>query len=165
MPFPRAILEEEARKNRRQEHREDQRAEKREGNRPRHRAEETAFNLLQSEDGEIRRDDDADRVEDRSLHLVRGLLHNLERRLALLLRAVHVADDVLHHHNGAVDYHAEVKRSQRKQVSRDMAKIETNRGEEQGERNRQSDDDGSANVSEEQEEDDHHKDDSLRQIV
>jgi hypothetical protein len=46
-----------------------------------------------------------------------------------------VAHDVFHHDDGAVDDHAEIERAERKKIGRDVAEIEKNRGEEQGEGN------------------------------
>ena len=75
-------------------------------------------------------------------------------------RRAEVTEDVFHHDHRAVDDHAEIERSQRKQVRRDVTKIEKNRGEQQREGNRQRHDEGAAEVAEEQEENHHHERDT-----
>ena len=73
LPLRRAVREEQAGQNRRDDDGEDQRAEKREGHRPGHRLEESAFDSLQGKDGQVGRDDNADGIEDRPLHFVCSL--------------------------------------------------------------------------------------------
>ena len=76
-----------------------------------------------------------------------------------------MADDVLYHHDRAVHDHAEVERSQRQQVGRNMTEVETDRSEQQRKRNGERNDQCSANIAEEEKEDDHHQDDALGQVV
>ena len=78
VPFARALGEEEARQHRREQHGEDQRAQQGERHRPGHGLEQTALDRLQRKDRQVRGDDDADGVEDRALHLVRGLTNLLD---------------------------------------------------------------------------------------
>src|SRR5262249_50444163 len=62
VPFGRARSKQQARQYRRDHHREGERAQQGERDCPRHRLEQTAFDLLQREDRQIRGDDDGDRV-------------------------------------------------------------------------------------------------------
>ena len=63
---------------------EDKAAEQSEADHPGHGLEQAAFHGLQREDGQIRGDDDAARVEDGALDLVRGLADLLRRSNACL---------------------------------------------------------------------------------
>ena len=88
-----------------------ERAQQREGHRPGHRFEEPPFHSLQGENGQIRRDDDAARIEDRPLHLVRGVADLLRRSAQVVLQG-QVPDHVLDHHHAAVHHHSKVQRAQ-----------------------------------------------------
>jgi hypothetical protein len=63
---------------------------------------------LQSENRQVRRNDDGAREKHRPLHLVRGLL-DLCCGSAPVPTLRQVADDVLDHHHRAIDEHAEVE--------------------------------------------------------
>ena len=114
-----------------------------------------AFHALQSEDRQIGRDDDADRIKHGPLHFVRGLADLLHRgpgsRLVVPAKMAH---DVLHHHHRAIHDHAEIERAERQQVRRNMSQVETDRGEQQRKRNGQSDDQRAADIAQKQEQDD-----------
>ena len=73
MPFLRSFRERETCQHGCDQNREDQRPEQRKGDRPGHGMEQAAFDALQREDGQVRGDDDSDRVEHRALDFVRGL--------------------------------------------------------------------------------------------
>ena len=79
--------------------------------------------------------------------------------------AAEVTHDILHHHDGAVDHHAEIERAKRKQIGRNAFQLEKCRGEQQRKRNGQRDDDGSAHVAEKQKQNDHDQDNSLGKVV
>src|ERR1035437_6712824 len=115
--------------------------------------EQPAFYPLQGEDREIRGDDDENGEEDWTLHFVGGIADDLHQRSMLVDMRLDVAQDVLDHHDGAVDNHAKVERPQRQQVRRDMVQVQQNGSEQEGERNRDGDHERAAHVSEEQEED------------
>src|SRR5580658_6122927 len=74
-------------------------------------------------------------------------------------------DDVLDHDHGAVYNHAEVQRSEREQVGRNVIQVKAYRGEQKRERYRQCNDQCPANVAKEQEQDDDDQEDALRQIL
>ena len=76
-----------------------------------------------------------------------------------------VADDVFDHDHGAVDDHAEVQRAEREQVGGDVAQIEANGREQEGERNGERDDEGAAQIAEKEKQDDGNEDDALGEIV
>src|ERR1700679_4193966 len=76
-----------------------------------------------------------------------------------------MADDVLHHHDGAFDDHAEVQSAKAEEIGRDVAEVETDRGEEQREGNGYGDDEGAAQVAEKQEEDECDEQDAHGEIV
>ena len=61
-----------------------------------------------------------------------------------------MANDVLDHHHGAVDDHAEVQRSQRKQVGGNVVQVETGSGKQQRERNGAGNDECAAHIAEEE---------------
>ena len=90
---------------------------------PCHRAEQPAFDGLESKDGQVRCDDDTDCVEDGPLHLM-GCFADLLRRSYRFFRMTEMANNVLDHHDCPINYHAKVQRAQREQVRRDMAKIQ-----------------------------------------
>ena len=94
------------------EHREEQRPQQRERYGPRHRLEQAAFNALQRENRQVCRDDDADGIEHRPLHFMRGFADRAQRRDGLRLAPAQVADDVLDHHHRALHHHAEIQRAQ-----------------------------------------------------
>ena len=75
-----------------------------------------------------------------------------------------VADDVLHHHDGPVDDHAEVEGAQGKQVCRDMPQVETDRREEEREGDGEGHDEGPRN-SREKRVADRHEDEALGEVV
>ena len=165
LPLAGALGEEQARQHRGKQEGEDQRAEQREADRPRHGLEEAAFDRLQREDGQVRGDDHGAREEDRALHFVRGLANLLCRSDALLAAMAEVADDVLHHHHGAVHDHAEVQRAEREQVCGNIAQIQADCGEEQRKRNGEGDDDRAAHIAEKEEQDDDDEDDAFGEVV
>ena len=103
------------------------RAQQREGDRPGHRLEQAAFHALQSEDGHVRRNDDADGVKHRPLHFMRRLANGAERPSGILgATPSQVTDDVLHHHHRAFHHHAEIQRAQRQQIRGNVRQAETN---------------------------------------
>ena len=164
LPLLCALAEEQAGHDRSDEDGEDERAEQGKADRPGHGLEEPAFDGLQGEDGQIRGDDDAAGEEDRTLHFVRGIA-NLLRRGAGVVLLSEMADDVLDHHHGAIDHHAEVQRAERKQVGGNVAEVEADGGEQQREGNGERDDDGAAHVAEEEKENDRDQDHACGQVV
>ncbi len=164
-PLGGALAEEKAGEDRRDEHGEDERAEEGEGDGPGHGLEEPAFDRLQREDGQVRGDDDRDGVEDGPLDLVGGLADLLHRGLVGIALVAEMADDVFDHHDGALDDHAEVERAEREEVRRDVAEVETDRGEQEGEGDRDGDDERAAEVAEKQKENDGDEDDALGKVV
>ena len=78
-PFAHAFTEQETCEHRRQDHGKHQRAQQRKGDRPRHGLEQTPFHPLQGKDRQIGRDDDANGVKHRALHLVGRLADNFSR--------------------------------------------------------------------------------------
>ena len=76
-----------------------------------------------------------------------------------------MANDVLHHDDGAFDDHAEVQRAEREEIGGDVAEVEADGGEQQREGDGDGDDQGAAQVPEEEEEDDDDQDDALGQVV
>ena len=76
-----------------------------------------------------------------------------------------VPHDVFDHDHSAVHDHSKIESAQRKKICRNLAQIEPNRGEEQGERNCECNDERCASVSEKEEEYDRYQDHPFRQIV
>ena len=76
-----------------------------------------------------------------------------------------VADDVLDHHDGAVDDHAEVQRAEREQVCGDMAKVEADGGKQQRKRNGERDDERAANIPQKEEQNDDNEDDAFGEVM
>ena len=76
-----------------------------------------------------------------------------------------MANDVFDHDDGAFDDHAEVQRAEREEVGGDVAEVETDGGEEQGEGNGDSDDESAAQVAEEEEEDERDEEDADGEVV
>ena len=86
-------------------------------------------------------------------------------RWTLRLAVTQVANDVFDHDHRAVHHHSEIQRAQRKKVRGNLAQIEPDGSEEQGERNRERDDEGGANIAEKEEEDDRHQDHAFDQVM
>ena len=76
-----------------------------------------------------------------------------------------MADDVLHHHDGPVDDHAEVEGAQGEQVRRDMPQVETDRCEEERKGDGERHDQGGPEISEKEEEHERHEDESFREVM
>src|ERR1700733_7534043 len=76
-----------------------------------------------------------------------------------------LADDCFHHHHRAVDHHSEVQCSQGEKVGRNVAQIEKDGREQQGERNGERDNEGSTNIEQKQEKDDADQKHAFGQIV
>ena len=165
LPLAGAFGEEEAGKDRSEQKGEDERAEQGEGDHPRHGLEETAFDGLEGEDGQVGGDDHAAGEEDGTLNLVRGLADLLRGSYALSTPVAEMANDVFHHDDGAVDHHAEVESAEREQVCGNVREIEADCGEEQRKRNGERDDDRAACVAEEEKEDDDDEDDAFGEVV
>ena len=114
------LRKQEAGQHGRDHNRENQRAQQGKRHRPGHRFEQTAFNALQREDRQIGGDDDGDRVETGRCTSCAASRIVLSRR-GIASCAVKMANDVLHHHHGAINHHAEIERAQREQVGRNVA--------------------------------------------
>ena len=130
LPLFCAFLKGHSAHDRRHQHGKKQRADQREGDGPGHGLEEAALDGLQGEDGQIRGDDDAAGIEDRPLHLVRGIADSLCRSADAVFQR-EMADHVFDHHHGAIDHHAEVQRSQRQQIGGNVDQVEANGGKQQ----------------------------------
>ena len=129
-----------------------QRPGKSERHRPGHRFEEPAFDSLQREDWQVRRDDDADCEEHRPDDFMRRIADLSKRRSGVAFALVaQMPHDVLHHHHGSIHHHAEIERSKRQQVRWNMAQVETDGCEQQSERNRERDNNRAAHVTEKHE--------------
>src|SRR5271165_7391900 len=76
-----------------------------------------------------------------------------------------MSHDVLNHDHGAIDDHAEVESTQRKQVCRDMPEIQADGGKQQRKGNGQRNDNCSANIAQQNEKDDDDQDHSFGKIV
>ena len=148
-PLFQSPAEEVVAKNGRNEKREDQGPEQGECDSPSHGAEEATFDALEGEDRKIRDDDDDAGEEYGSLHFVGGHRNDFAEGL-LVISEGSVAKDILDHHDRAVDDHAKVECSERKQVCGDMAEIEKDSGEEQRKGDRYGDDQRAAHVAEEE---------------
>src|ERR1019366_5603720 len=98
------------------------------GNLPSHGMEETAFHSLQSEDGEIRGDDDKNGEENRTLDFVGGVGDDLHQRAMFIHVRLDVAKNVLDHHDSAVDDHAEIESAQRQQVRGNVVQVQQDGG-------------------------------------
>ena len=150
----------------REEHREDEGAEQRKGDRPCHGAEEPAFHLLQREDGQVSRDNDANGVEDGALDLVGGLADDLDGGARLFSSLRFMWRTMFSTMTTAPSTTMpKSKRAEREQVGGDVAEVEADGGEKQRERDGEGDDDRATDVPKEEEKDDHHEDDALGEIV
>ena len=106
------VAEQVAGAHRRHKNREDKRTNQRKADGPCHWFEESTFDSLQGEDGQIGGNDDAAGKEDRSLNFM-GRLADLLRRGSGVVRVSKMTNHVFDHHHGSVDDHAEVERTQR----------------------------------------------------
>ena len=122
----------------------------------------TACNV---KDRQIGRNDDADGIEDRALYLMCCLPDLFRGRLGPIPLMTEVADDIFHHHHGAVHDHAEVQRAEREQIGWNMLQVETNRSEQQREGDGKRNDESAAHVSQEEKENNNHQDDPFGQVV
>ncbi len=77
----------------------------------------------------------------------------------------HVAENVLHHDDGAVHHHAEIQRAKGQQVCGNALQLETRRRKQQRKRDRQGDDECSTNIPEKQKQNDHDQNDAFGEIV
>ena len=109
----RHLLEKKCAEHRHERERKNERAEQRERNREGERAEHLAFEPLQGEERQEDNDDDEDAEDDRATDFFRGIKHGLD--LVRVRRAMSAGSrllgemsmDVLHHHDGAIDHHAD----------------------------------------------------------
>ena len=149
-PFRYSLAEEEAGQNRRDEHGKYQRAEERKRHRPGHGLEQASLHPLQRENGQIRRDDDGDRVEDGPLDFMRGLRGSTSHRFRgiCFLPLGQVANDVFNHHHRAIHDHSEIQRAKGEQVCGNTLQIQTCRGKQECKWDRKRDDDRSPDISE-----------------
>ncbi len=79
--------------------------------------------------------------------------------------SIDVANGVLHHDHRAIHHHAEIERTEGKQVGRNMADVEPDGGEQQRERNREGHDQSGADIAQEQQKHDGHQDHAFTQVV
>ena len=116
-------------------------------------------------DRQVSGDDNADRVEDRPLYLVRGLANLLCRRERVLALVAEMPDDVFHHDDSTIDHHAEVQRAEREEVCRNVPEIETDGSKQESKRNGERDDESAANVAQKQEENDDNENDAFGEVM
>ena len=109
-------------------------------------------------DREVARDDDRNRIEDRSLDVPGRVADDFDDVELLAVACGQLAEDVLDHDDRAVDDHAEIDRADRQQVGRDVRPVQTDEREEQRERNGDGDDQRRADAEEQQSEDHEHED-------
>ena len=110
--------------------------------------------------GQIGRDDDQRREEDRSRDLQRGVARiGFGQRLVRLCLAA--AQDGLCHDDRAVDDDAEVDGAEGEQVGGDIREVHQDEGDQHRERDRDADDQGATRTAEKQNEHDEHEADSL----
>ena len=164
-PLLHSVAKRIAGQDRRDEDREDERAQQGEGNRPRHRPEKPALYSLQSEDRQEGRDHHRLRIKHGTLHFVRRGADPVVHGEPAVLLPAQVADDVLDHHHGTVHDHPEIERAQREQVGGDLAEVQTNGGEHQGERDRDGDDQSPADIAQEQKQNHRHEQHALGEIL
>ena len=110
-PFRRALAKEQTGQNRRENHGIEQRAKQGECYGPRHGFEEPPLDRLEREYGQVRGNDDADWIEDRTLDLMRSLGDPHLNRSAIVFLMRKVANDVFHHDHCSLDYHPEIQRA------------------------------------------------------
>src|SRR5208283_547023 len=146
-----------------------------------HWSKQPTLDSLQCEDRQVSRDDDGDRIEDRSLYLMASLAYRLGdglnrcsdtpsfglvgSRSKTALPAAQMANDVFDHDHRAVHDHSEIQRAEREKVGWNLAQVEPYGRKEQGERNGERDDEGRPSVAEKEEEDDRHQNHPFRQVV
>jgi len=75
-----------------------------------HRLKQLPFHLLQCEDGQVGRDNDAYGIENWPLHFV-GRFPNAHHG-GPRIGPAQVPHNVFHHHHGAIHHHAEIERAQ-----------------------------------------------------
>ncbi len=144
------------RQARNQQQRHQQGTEQREADRERHRREQFVLDALESEQRQVGDDDDQHAEEDRPRDLARRRQDVVAVQLAFgILFAP--AQDVLHHHDGAVDDDAEVDRAQRQQVGRNLEVVHQDERRQQRQRDRDGHDDRRARAAQEQQQHDRHQ--------
>src|ERR1700722_5046211 len=152
-PFFHTVAEDQQREDRRNHDRENQSAEQGERAGPGHGLEEAAFDALQSEDGQIRCDDNGAGVKNGAEDFHYGIANNFQRRLLQAGRQTEMADDVLDDDYGAVNDHSEIECAEREEIRGNFIEVEAYGSEEERERNGERDDECAAGISEEEEED------------
>ena len=86
-----------------------------------------------------------------------------ERLLVISKRCV--SKDVLDHHHRSIDDHAEIQRTERQQIRRNVPQVEKNCGEQEREGNRDGDNQRASHVPEEQKQNKRHQQHAVGEIA
>ncbi|OIQ67486.1 hypothetical protein GALL_509340 [mine drainage metagenome] len=164
-PFPHAVAHEPGAQYRQQGQRDHQRTDQREHHGVRHRLEQRPGRSGQDIDRQEAGDDHRDRIEQRAIHLGRGVPDDLPDLERSALARRHLAEDVFHHHHRAVDQDPEIHRADGQQVGRGMLEIEADEGEQQRQRDGGGDDQARAEIVEEEHQDHGHQQHAAQQVV
>jgi hypothetical protein len=164
LPFGAAAFQQHGAQYRNDRERHEQGADQGEDRGVGHRREQAARGPGEHVDREKRRDDDANRVDDRAVDLRRGRRDGVAD--GALLRATHgeLSIDVLHHDDGPIDENAEVDGADREEVRRNVPDVQTDEREQQRQRNRRRDDEPRPHVVEEEDQHDDHQQDAVQQV-
>src|SRR5262249_40169605 len=122
-----------------QRQRDNQRSKRRKANGKGHGGEQRRFAALQREQWEISSDDDQRRKEDRPRHLASRGPDVFLGQCFVWLRFP-AAQNILGHHDGAVNDHAEIERTERKHARRHVRGIHQNKDRNDRQRNGHRDD-------------------------
>src|SRR5579872_3685507 len=118
--------------------------------------EEFSRRPAQSVNRQITREDDGHRIEDRTIDIFCCGKNDFVQRVLLSFPQGQFAIDVFDHHHCAVDDNAKINRTDGKQISRNVVRMEDDESKQQREWNGESNNDGSAKAH--QEENQHHQD-------
>ncbi len=120
---------------------------------------------LQRVNGQIAGDDDRDRIEDGTVHVLGRCQDDFVQVIALAFAQRQFAVDVFHHHHGAVNDDAEIDGANGEQVGGDIVRVQNDEGEQQRQRNGERDDHRRAEADQEEDQDDQHQHHAAQQVV
>src|SRR5215469_5353854 len=126
---------------------------------------ELARGAAQSVDRQISRDDDGHRIEDGAIDIAGGEQDHFEQVVFLTTPFGQFTIDVFHHHDGTVDDDSKIDGAYRKEIGRQILRMQQDEAKEQSQGNGQGNDNGRANADQEKEQHKEHQNHPAEQIV
>ena len=130
-----------------------------------HRLEEPSRRTAQHIDGQVTGDDDRDCEEDRPLDVVRRVANDIHQTVIFAGPRSPFAEDVFHHHDGAIDDDSEIDGADGKQVGGNVTPVQADKREHQSERDGHSDNQRRPQTEQEQPENDEHQHQAQQEVL